>query len=251
MSMLILPIVLILFVVIYFVSSFGTTVSTVMNGGSVVYDEVKFQDYANSQYMAEFGASTAYEDNILLVFLVNEESDGYYAIAWVGDNIKPAVSGMFGNETTAYGRAVLNAIDSDYYAYSISSNLATVVSTMTPQVVEAMGDTPYITEQAHTTETASHLTNHSSLTVNQNTVDTALIAFTEATGIPTVIVVEDMETVFGKTMPWSDIFVLLIMVAILILAIWLIVKAVRSRKEGDGQNPNGEAGNGSSYQDNW
>ena len=40
-----------------------------------IYDENTFQDYANKQYEKEFGETEAYEDNILLVFLADDEKE--------------------------------------------------------------------------------------------------------------------------------------------------------------------------------
>ena len=64
--------------------------------GGIAYDEATMQDYANDKYMQYFGSSSAVEDNILLVMLTNEECDGYYTIAWVGDNIDSSINNMFG-----------------------------------------------------------------------------------------------------------------------------------------------------------
>ena len=73
-------------------SVFGNAFTNVANGGQIIYNEPAFQDYANEQYAREFGGSSAYEDNILIVFLTNEQSDGYYSIAWVGDNIDTEIN---------------------------------------------------------------------------------------------------------------------------------------------------------------
>jgi uncharacterized membrane protein len=59
----------------------------VAKGGNVTYNEPELQSFANQQYAKEFSSSTAYEDNLLIVFLVNDERDGYYTIAWIGDNV--------------------------------------------------------------------------------------------------------------------------------------------------------------------
>ena len=55
MGMLIAPIILIMIVVIGLVSIFGTAVANLSNGGQVYYNERDFQDYANQQYINEFG----------------------------------------------------------------------------------------------------------------------------------------------------------------------------------------------------
>ena len=86
--------------------------------------------------------------------------------------------------------------------------------------------------------TESHVTNYSSLVINQQTVETALDTFTSVTEIPVVIVVDSMENVFGKTMPFSDIVTILILLGFIALAIYLIVKAVKNRKNNNNNNNN-------------
>ncbi len=231
MGMLMLPIILILVVVVFFFNFIGSAFTNVSSGGKIKYDEATFQEYANTQYAAEFGSSSAYEDNLLIVFLTNEEADGYYTIAWVGDNIKTDITDMFGNEYTAFGHAVSSSVNSTYYGYSLGSNLVSVMETMTEEIDELGLESSFRTETDHSAITTSHLTNYTELTISEETVGTALTAFTEQTGIPAVIVVDTMENVFGKTVAISDIITVVIMVALLILAIYLIVRAFRKRKD--------------------
>lgn len=224
-----LPILLLLVAVIGFTSMFGSAMANIKNGGTVTYNEKQFQTYANQQYMAEFGENSGtYEDNIMIVFLTNEARDGYYAIAWVGDNIDTSINKQFGNEYTAFGRTVQANIDSDYYEFSISKNLAMVVDEMS-DVVNSQGLTsPFVTPSKET-KTESHITNHSDLAINEETVESALKKFTEETEIPMVIVVDSMENVFGKQLAFSDVFTMLLFVGLAVVAVVMIVRRVKNR----------------------
>lgn len=230
-GMLLLPIALILIVVVFFFSFVGSAFTNVSSGGDVKYDEATFQEYANNQYAAEFGSSSAYEDNLLIVFLTNEEADGYYTIAWVGDNIQTDINNMFGNESTAFGAAVTSSVNSTYYGYSLGSNLVSVMETMTDEVTELGLDSSFRTETDHSAMTSSHITNYTDLTVSEETVNSALTTFTEQTGIPTVIVLDTMENVFDKTISTSSVIIVVIMIVLLVVAICLIICAFRKRKE--------------------
>jgi hypothetical protein len=66
-----MPIIIIVIASVFLFSALGSAFGTVSEGGVVTYDENTFQDYANRQYAAEFGGSSAYEDNILIVFLTD------------------------------------------------------------------------------------------------------------------------------------------------------------------------------------
>ena len=88
-------VVMIVVLVMLVLSLFGSAFSEIGNGGQVRYDERKFQDYADEQYRAEFGTSTAYEDNILLVILTEKDETRFEYIAWVGDHIDTRINYLF------------------------------------------------------------------------------------------------------------------------------------------------------------
>lgn len=230
------PLVLLLIVGVMMFAMVGSALTNVSNGGVISYDESQFQAYADREYYKAFGNSGANEDNILIVVLTNEESDGYYSIAWVGDNIHDKINRMFGDETTPFGQSMIASIN-DYYAYSLDSNLAMVMGTMEERV-EALGLTSsFKKEYSHAKSPASHLVNYTDLSLTEDTVNDALVSFTEATDIPVVIVVEDMETVFGKSLPVGDIMILLVLAALAIVAIVAIVRVVKNRSKFKQGNP--------------
>ena len=245
-----LPIILILVVALMVMSvlgSFGTSLSTVASGGNLTYDENVFQDYADTQYQTEFASSTAYEDNLLLVFLVEDEEYWDYAyIAWVGDHVDTRISDLFGNDQTAFGRTIVSSINGQSYKYSLDSNLARVVENMQTQI-EAKGlDSSFKAscKDVEHTQVASHMTNRTDLPLTEETVNDALLAFTEATGISVVVVVDDIDDVFPRTIPISDIITLIFAAVILVIAIILIVRAFKKKKEGGGPGNNGQNGSG-------
>lgn len=236
LGMFIAPIFLIIMVLGLVFGYVGTAFSDVSQGGTVAYDEEAFQDYADSQYAAEFG-SAAYEDNILLVFLTDEHSSSYCYIAWVGDHIATDINYLFGNEYTELGDAMDTCINTTNYKYSLDSNLAQVVAQMQKNIAQLGLESAFTCEEAR--EADSHLTNRTDLSLTAETVNTALESFTQATGIPMVIVVDEMEAVFGRTVSGGSVATLVIAALLLILAIFLIVKAVKSRK----RNPDDEGYN--------
>ena len=245
LGILLLPIVLILIVAVMLISIVGSAVANVANGGSIYYDETVFQQYADDQYAAEFASYSNYENNLLIVFLTNEEADGYYVIAWVGDNIHNEINYMFGDETTTFGRVVQGSINREYYAYSLDSNLANVMDQMGDHIDNLGLSSSFRKVKESTNPPTSHLTNHSSLSMTEETVNESLQAFTEKTEIPVVIVVDTMENVFGKTLPIGDIITVLFLLAILGVAIYLIVKSVKNNKNNkNNNNNNGNYNNG-------
>ena len=249
MAILLLPIILILVAAIILISVVGSAVANVSNGGVISYDEAVFQQYADDQYAAEFSSYSNYENNLLIVFLTNEEADGYYVLAWVGDNIQTDINYMFGDETTTFGRVVQGAVNREYHAYSLDSNLASVMEQMGDRIEALRLPSSFKKDKPAAERPTSHLTNHSPLSMTEETVNEALSAFTEQTDIPVVIVVDTMENVFGKTMPVGSIITVIITLVLIGVGIWLLVRRIKESKRG-GQNGN-MGGNGANYRNNY
>lgn len=206
-GMILTPLIIILFIVFGLIWLFGNNVTVnhdtndvVIENNAVVdeeyvYNENTFQDYADKVYAEEFGNSTAYEDNILLVFLTEDENYyDYYYIAWVGDHVATDINYMFGNEETEFGVAVSNAITTSSYKYSLDANIAQIIKTMEENIVES-GAESFTCEEKHI-QVESHLTNKTALELTEDTVNISLQSFTETTGIPIVVVVDDISEVF-------------------------------------------------------
>jgi hypothetical protein len=167
-----------------------------------MYDEATMQGYANEKYMKYFGNTSASEDNILLVMLTNEACDGYYTIAWIGDNVADDINMMFG-EYTEYGDALYNNVD-EYFGYSLDGDLASVVKDMT-QHIEALGlSSSFNWESDRSNLTESEFINMTTMDLTPEIVNSALKEFTDKTGIPMVIVVDSAEKVFGAVTTTDD-----------------------------------------------
>ncbi len=163
----------------------------------IVYSEAEMQDYANVKYTKYFGSSSAVEDNILLVFLSNEEGDGYYTIAWVGDNIDYSINSMFG-EYTEYGEAMNKYINTNYFGYSLDTDYAAVIKEMTENI-KALGlPSSFVSESDRSNLAEPKFVNLTTFDLSAEVVNTSLNEFTEQTGIPCVLVIDYAERVFGS-----------------------------------------------------
>lgn len=226
----ILLIIVIAFLVIAFVSS---SISSLFNGGSIEYSEEKLQSYADSQYAEIFGEnSDSYEDNVLLVFLVNDECNDFYTIAWVGDNVRSEINSLFGNESSAYGNAVFENIDADYYTYSLSQSLTSVIEQMGNEI-GSLGLESSFRSETSGKKSDSCLVNKSKLSLNETTIENALDSFTEKTGIPVAIVVDSISNSTVTSISWSNIYTVLGFVAFAVFVIWLISRKSKNDSDED------------------
>ena len=249
LGVLLAPIIVMVLAATLIISSFGS----LLQGGTVNYSEEALQDYANEQYMEAFGESTAYEDNILIVLLVEEENYYDYSyIAWVGDHVDRDINYMFGAEYTELGRAIANSsINSGNYKYALTQGLSAVVDKMATHIKALDLESSFTCNEAHN-QAESRLVNNSAISINAKTVDDALKKFTESTGISIVIVVEEAEAVYGRRMASVDIFFSLIGIGLIVLAVVLVVKGVQEskkqkNKDDSAYNPNNSNNNNNDF----
>lgn len=233
MGMVFAPIIII-FIVISLISSFfgsvSSSISNVSSGGQIIYENRKLEDYADMQYKSEFSNTVGYEDNILLVFLVDEEREGYYTIAWVGDNINNDINMMFGNEYSAYGQEVTESINS-YYENSLDKNLSIMIENMSKRIVNLSLNSSFIRKSDSPGNYKSHVTNKSDLNLNEDIINYSLTEFTEKTDIPIVIVVDDIDNVFDKKINPVDITTILFAVLLIGVAVYFIYRSVKVRND--------------------
>ena len=174
--------------------------------GDIIYNETVFQTYAGGEYNNAFRGTEDYENNILLVYTVYEGYDGFECVAWVGNNVPTSIDEMM------TGSAIRSGL-SDYYEFQLSKGIAMSIDKLTDRAPasSASVDTRF-----------SKLTNYSSLEMNKETVNKALVAFAEKTGINIAVVVVDGADVFGVSESGDAgfaIFGLLFIVAIIIIII--------------------------------
>ncbi len=195
------------------------------------YNEAAFQRAANEKYAEYFDQGATYEDNILLYFLVEEECEDIFFIAWVGDNVSYDISDLFGGNNSVFGQAIYNNV-ANYYAYSLDSNLAAVVNDMENAIVNMTLSSSFNspTQPASPSESKLYdLTYNGAPDLTANTVNSALESFTEATGIRTVICVDYIDNVFESQSGINGATVFMI-IAIAVLVIVIVVVSVKSSK---------------------
>ncbi len=234
MGMMLLPIILIFIVISLLFSVFGSignSISNVASGGHFVQDDRQMEEYALAQYNVEFDDAVGYEDNILIVFLVDESREGFYTMALVGYNINDEINDMFGNQYTEYGRELTDNLN-PHYENTLSQNLRATVNAMTCHVANLKLKSSFYEDEGSPAGYISHVTNHSTLPVSEETINDSLEYFTQETDIPIVVVIDDMDAVFDKRIDTYDIITVIFAVVLLGVAIYFIVRAFKGKGDG-------------------
>ena len=229
LGLMLMPIILIVFAALMLFSVFGSAFNSVTTGGEIYYDENVYQDYADAQYAEYFGSLEDYEDGLVIVFAVENVNYSDYAyIAWVGDHVDYKINEMFGHSGTEFGNAIeSSAINATSYKHSLDSGIAAVMRKMEDHIT-ALGLEDNYTCKHDYSSFNSRVVNKTDLNVTPDTVNSALLEFTQATGIPVVVIIEDAEEVLPKQFDYFSVFAAVVMI---IIAIVLIVGALKNRKK--------------------
>lgn len=229
---------MIVFCALFIFSMVGSSFSTVLQGGTVVYDENKIQDYAQAQYDALFASSGAYEDCLLITFLVeDEEYYDYHYVAWSGYHIHDDVRDIFGNEQTVFGQTIDANVSVASYKHSLDKNLADVVDDLSAYIAALGVQTYECTDDRGAVR--SRLINKTGIAMSETLVNEALASFTEETGVPVVLLVEDRDVVFGRQLPIGAIFTVLVVIVIIVaLVVSLVRKYNQKQQSGNDNEPN-------------
>ena len=249
--MMLAPIIVIVMAAFFLFFSISGMVGDISTGGSYQWDEDAIRQYARAEYDDIYGNNdAAYEDNIMILFLADEEEGYTYAyIAWVGDNIETGVDEMFGNDYTRLGTAFDNSMP-DNYKDSLGKNLSAVIERMEAAVGAPAAGKDHFKDAPLGTANSPVFKNGTPLPISSVTIDRALKSFYETTGISLSLVVADIDEVFEKGLSGDTYIMLVVGIGLVALAVFLIVRAVKEKKNGgnppsggdaqDGPNVNGE-----------
>ena len=229
------PIFFVMFFLVFMLSMCQNGADITIGGG---YDEEMFQDYADDQYALHFSNSGAYEDNLLIVVLTEENHSDFYYIAWKGDHLDSQIDRLMGNNATALGQTMNSCINESNYKYSLDSNLADVMNTVAQKIMALGLESSFTCKESR--QLKATFVNNTDLPMTVSTVEAALQNFADSTGIPVVLVVEDAADVFGgetktvggNSIPWGSIIAV---AAVIIVIVVVIVSKKKPTNEDPGE----------------
>lgn len=243
-----------LVILIMLFSSIGGALKSLISGGEIYYDEEMFEDYAYDKYGEVFGSYGAYEDNLLIVVLVDEDYYSFDYISMIGFHVDTQIESLFSRDSTVlmsgtyteFGYLIESQV-SESYKYTLERDLSAVIDGL-GRKVEALDLESALTCDEATSGAPSRLVNESDIVeLTGEMINASLTDFSEATGISTVILVADREDVFGRSISFPDLMILLFTLALVVFVTALIVSAVRKRKQGGGDDSGYDDGNRYGY----
>jgi hypothetical protein len=219
------PIILIMFSVIFLLVILSSAFSDVSSGGSVNKNDIN--EYALVEYQNHFGAS---EDCVMLTVLVDEDCASGYYMNMVGYHLDQKIYNLFFDEPIEIGLA---AGESTYSAFTLTNDLKATVEDLEGAILKLNLEKNFTCNEDHAAG-SSEIINKTAFNLQNTAVNEWLKAFTEKTGISIAIVVEDIDDAVERTVSpssYAAVFVCLIFAAV---GIYLLVNTYRNRKNRNG-----------------
>ncbi|GEM_PF-5860098 len=199
---------------------------------NVSLNEDVIEEYADKYYYEAFGSLDDTEDEILLIFLVNQTRDGYFCITWVGDHIAAAVDNAFGDEEgSTYFYAVTQNV-SDNFGKTLEDDIADVVNAMQSSVTAVSSS--YLRKGCAGDKDFAPVVFNLTDIPSSKSLRTAMQAFTEITGIPLAVVIDEegevvRESEINNGLGFGGAGLLMF-----VIAVWLLVDVIKSKRKFDG-----------------
>ena len=192
------------------------------------YDEEKIQHYTNDKYNEIYGDTNCYEDNILIVLLVEDEKYyDYYYCAWIGDHINSQYGNYFISDYSLLEQR-MNNFD-EYYYYTLDYELASIIDRFNEDI--SNGQYPCYICNCYNRDSISYVYNESRMNDSFNALTDAVNSFHEETGISMSFVIEDMDALFEKDHSGNCLRIITILLPciFIIAGICLIVVIIKNK----------------------
>ena len=195
-------------------------VSRIIDGGEIVYDEGTVLEYSSEKYGEIFSESNTPEENILLVFILDGEGEGYCFYPRVGKDFNGDMRYFLLEGDKSERISGLRGIEID------GNNVMYVLDRMDEAVKVS-----YEGRYDATDISNSKVINESSFDVDKEAyIDSSLKAFARNTGIGIACVFVDSEDLFEREIALSDIITVLAYgAALVIFAVILLLKIKRAK----------------------
>lgn len=199
----------------------------------------QINQYAGYKYYEIFASSSAPEDNILIVFAVDEEYDDYSTVAIVGDNVDGTIKEKFSGYNEYYDVMDLYFDDGDFIGF-IDTNFVNAIDYMADEIEKLDFKTNFKSQSDRSNLVKSEVINDRNIKFDESAVNAALESFTEKTGIPCVVIFENEYNIFGEFGESASdsifllcmvVFIFTIPVSFIIALILVAKKVIRRSKE--------------------
>ena len=200
--------------------------------GRPSYEDSDFQDYCHEIYYDEFSSYGATEDYLLLVIATEDFNYyDYYYMAFAGDHISADVRNMLGDNSSVLGKAFSTYINSSSYKYSLDVDIVAALDKVA-NTISSRNDI-YTCKENHS-QYQSRFENKTSIELDAEQLNEAAKSFTNKTGIPMLLIVDEINNVYEIVHSVEAFFVPIFICIMLLVFVgsgtFLLVKSLKNIK---------------------
>lgn len=201
--------------------------------GTPSYEDSDFQDYCHEIYYDEFSNYGATEDYLLLVIATEDFNYyDYYYMAFAGDHISSDVRNMLGDNYSELGRAFSTYINSSSYKYSLDVDIVAALNKVS-NTISSRNDI-YTCKENHS-QYQSRFENRTSIELDAEQLNQATKSFTDKTGIPILLIVDEINNVYeivhSAEAIIAPIFIIIMVSVFVGSGIFMLVKSLKNMKK--------------------
>ena len=174
---------------------------------SVGNSEKTLHNYANAEYQTVFDHSNRYENNILFLYVVDDDYKTLDAIAWVGDDVP------YKTNRRLDGYAISQHINENYYQYQLSSGIAMSLEEISP----------YIEPAKYSSTSICTVNNKSNLNIDEEKIEDALQKFSMY-GYGVAVVIADYDDVYENYFDMNVMLALLLVGLVFCIVIFCVIR---------------------------
>ena len=253
------PLIIVILASILLITNLVGLIGVLVNGGEIVYEEENVNTYTSNVYKEEFGKAegkNAKDSGVVVMFFYNEDTNIWEHTVNVGSNVRSEIKNVFSGESSPMVTYLTDNVKTD----SNSADFVKAVTKMMPELANKIEEydltSPFtknndLTKMPVSKAVLTPLGKANEVLAEDGTVimsvsqgeelSLAMIEFTNATGIPFVMTIDTSVNAFGRTIPTTDIFMVVLLVLVVALCVFSMVKKIRefNRIKNDfaGQDP--------------
>lgn len=257
------PVLICILASILLITNLVSLIGVLVNGGEIVYEEAAVTSYTTGAYDDQFkkvAGKNAKDSGIAIMFFYNEDINAWEHTTVIGNNVSSEIKNTFSGESSA----MYKYLNDKVAAGSQDKAFVTAISGMMTELAKVIDEydltSPFVKNtdlskmpkscvvlmpKEKANEKAQPVVSEDGaviLSVEQGEeLSKAMVAFTEATGVPVLMTIDTSVRAFGRTIPTTDIFMVVLLLAVVALCVFNIVKKTRdyNRIKNDfaGQDP--------------
>ena len=209
------PALITVFSIFLFILFLVPTIDVCRDGGNIVYNDTYAVSYRDTQYSKYFDGANE-KNGLLIVYLVddvNSKYDQYLCISKVGENVADKIKNEFGTDGSSFGKTVLKEIDKKYEE-SFSSDIVAIMNTMSKEVTDHQLESSFKDGATPADTSVSKVINHTPLAISTDMINESLVAFSNETDLPVIIVIESLDKVFNRQLPFRPFFIMVLLLGV-------------------------------------